>query len=296
MDNVLRGGGSLVWRRREDESLEIALVRRLKQSDWSLPKGKCENQDSQISTAYRVTIKDTGFDVKFSRYLGDAEYKSNDGIGLFSFWRAKYQTTLERHDFSEIEEVRWFDLKRAVSEVAHDSERVLIQKFADSDLDTKVLILLRHCKALARNEWVGDDTNRPLDNIGIAQANRLVENLIPFGISEIHSSDAARCYESINPLAKHLSLNYFFTNSLSEIVYDVKPNRVFKYIEKLLENESTTLVCSHNPILPNYLEGKLEKQGFKVSDTFLKPGDAWVIHHIQKEILGVDKIEVPIIA
>lgn len=294
-ENIIKGGGALVWRRREDDNLEIALVHRPKYDDWSLPKGKCEDNESQIAAAFREVIEETGFEVKFSRYLGEVEYQTEDGLKQIGFWRARFKKGNAPFSTAEVDEVRWFETKIAMETVEHESERQIIQQFLDSDLDSKTLILLRHCKALARTEWEGEDSKRPLDGTGAAQAGRLIENLIPFGIEEIHSSDAVRCYESINPLAKLLSLNYFFTDSLSELIYEQKPNRVFKYIERLLENTGTTLVCSHNPILPHYLQHKLNRQGFSVSDTFLKPGDAWVVHHIQKEILAVDKLNAPAI-
>jgi 8-oxo-dGTP diphosphatase len=295
-DSVIRGGGSVVWRRGEDDKLEIALIHRPKYNDWTIPKGKCEDGESQITAAFRETIEETGFKVKFSRFLGDVEYQTDEGKKQISYWRAKFQKSVGLPIEGEVDEVRWFEVNSAVERVSHDSEKEIIQRFLESDLDSKVLIQLRHCKALARTEWEGDDSKRPLDSVGLEQSERLIQNLIPFGIEEIHSSDAVRCYESINPLAKSLSLNYFFTDSLSEIVYQRKPNRVFKYIERLLDNSNTTLICSHNPILPHYLQIKLNRQGFNVNDTFLKPGDAWIIHHIQREILAVDKLSAPTIA
>jgi 8-oxo-dGTP diphosphatase len=295
-DSVIRGGGSVVWRRNKDDQLEIALIHREKYNDWSIPKGKCEDSESQVAAAFRETIEETGFSVQFSRFLGDVEYHTDEGKKQIGFWRAKFKKSVGLPIEGEVDEVRWFGAKSAAERVTHNSEKEIIQRFLESDLDSRVLILLRHCKALARTEWEGDDAKRPLDQVGLDQSERLIHNLIPFGIEEIHSSDAVRCYESINPLAKYLSLNYFFTDSLSEIVYQGKPNRVFKYIERLLDNSNTTLICSHNPILPHYLQNKLNRQGFNVNDTFLKPGDAWIIHHIQREILAVDKLNAPTIA
>jgi 8-oxo-dGTP diphosphatase len=295
-DSLIRGGGSVVWRRGDDDKLEIALIHRPKYNDWSIPKGKCESGESQITAAFRETIEETGFKIKFSRSLGDVEYETNEGKKQISYWRARYLDVVGPPKTDEVDEVRWFEARSAVERVGHDSEKEVIQRFLESDLDSRVLILLRHCKALPRTEWDGDDSKRPLDLVGIKQSELLIQNLAPFDIEELHSSDAVRCYESINPLAKSLSLNYFFTDSLSEIVYQEKPNRVFKYIERLLDNSNTTLICSHNPILPHYLQSKLNRQGFNVNDTFLKPGDAWIIHHIQREILAVDKLSAPTIA
>lgn len=159
--------------------------------------------------------------------------------------------------------------------------------------DIQTLILLRHAKAISRENWDGEDLDRPLDSLGEVQAKRLVANFSPMEIAEIHSSSAVRCYETINPLARALSLDYFFTDTLSEFIYSKHPERTFKYIDRLLENDFATLVCSHNPILPNYLSRKLERQGFSVPKTKLAPGDAWVVKHLEKEILAVEHLPVP---
>ena len=164
------------------------------------------------------------------------------------------------------------------------------------DEEIQTMILLRHAKAISRKDWVGDDLDRPLDSLGELQAKRLVASLAPLGVAEIHSSSAVRCYETINPLARALSLDYFFTDSLSEFIYSKHPERTYKYIDRLLENDSVTLVCSHNPILPNYLSWKLDRQGFSVPETKLAPGDAWVVKHVAKEILAVEHIPAPAIA
>jgi len=164
------------------------------------------------------------------------------------------------------------------------------------DADFQTLILLRHAKAIARASWGGEDLYRPLDSIGELQAKRMVATFAPIGIAEIHSSSAVRCYETISPLARALSLDYFFTDSLSEFIYSKHPERTYKYIDRLLDNDLNTLVCSHNPILPNYLSRKLEQQGFGVPETKLAPGDAWVIKHLYKEISKVEHVPAPVIA
>jgi 8-oxo-dGTP diphosphatase len=294
--NLIRGGGCVVWRRTEEDQIEIALVHRPKYGDWSFPKGKCEENETPLAAAYRETLEETGFQVEISRLLGDVEYEVEGVKKSVTYWRAKFVANLGSKPDFEVDQVRWFAPERAVENLKNESDREILKKFLDTDLDTKIIILLRHCKAVARTAWVEEDLKRPLDEVGIEQALKLVENLVPFRIEEIHSSIAVRCYESINPIAQLLSLNYFFTDSLSEEVYNEKPNRVFKYIDRLLESTGTILVCSHNPILPHYLQNKLNRQGFNVSDTFLKPGDAWVVHHIQKEIISVDKIHAPTIA
>jgi 8-oxo-dGTP diphosphatase len=285
--------GSIVWRLNSEDVKEVLLVHRPKYRDWSFPKGKCEEGESLIQTAYRETLEETGFRTRFSRCLGNITYNTLDGIKEVTYWVAKYLEKVREPDHSEIDESLWLNIDEARNVLTNESDKEMFDRFSKMDLDSKVLILLRHGKALPRTEWAEDDLSRPLDAIGTQQAEKIVENLVPFQIEEIHSSSAVRCYETITPIAKRLSLNYFFTDSLSEEVYVAKEGRVFKYIDRLLVDNLTTLVCSHNPILPHYLQFKLSKQGFNITDTFLKPGDAWIVHHIANEIIAVDKIQAP---
>jgi phosphohistidine phosphatase SixA/8-oxo-dGTP pyrophosphatase MutT (NUDIX family) len=293
-ENV-KAAGAIVWRRNSDDEVEMAIIHRPKYDDWSLPKGKSEFGESPIATAYRELVEETGFNVRIGRYLGKSVYTVSEGSKTVDYWSAKFLGVVAQPDSREVDDLRWITKDTAKEYLTRDSDLEIIERFSRIDLDAKCLILLRHAKATPRTEWSGDDVKRPLSEVGYQQSGALVTNLIPLQVQEIHSSIAVRCYETIDPLAKHLSINYFFTDSLSEDVYSKNEKRVFKYIDKLLDNQMTTLVCSHNPILPHYLQYKLNRQGFSVPDTFLKPGDAWLVHHISTEIVAVDKLDAPTI-
>jgi phosphohistidine phosphatase SixA len=64
------------------------------------------------------------------------------------------------------------------------------------------LLLLRHASAGDREQWVGDDRERPLDERGHKQAKELVERLRPYPIEAILSSPARRCVETLEPLTR----------------------------------------------------------------------------------------------
>jgi phosphohistidine phosphatase SixA/8-oxo-dGTP pyrophosphatase MutT (NUDIX family) len=288
--------GTLPWRRDEFGQVEIALVHRPKYDDWSFPKGKLEHLESPTACAYRETLEETGFEVRFHNFLGEVSYQTPDGIKRVKYWSAKFLQEMGKPNTSEVDQVLWFNPAVVREKLNRDSDKEILDRFLATDLDSKVLILLRHAKAVAREEWQNEDLDRPLATFGEQQSKRLISALIPYSIKEIHSSSAVRCYETINPLARALSLDYFFTDSLTEFVFERNPSRTLKYIDRLLENEHTTLICGHNPILPKYLAEKYSRQGFEVSEAALKPGEAWILHHIGKEVIAVDHLPAPIIA
>ena len=78
------------------------------------------------------------------------------------------------------------------------------------------LLLVRHASAGDRDEWVGDDRERPLDERGQKQAEGLVERLSPYPIELILSSPARRCVETVQPLARARGLEIELHPELGE--------------------------------------------------------------------------------
>jgi 8-oxo-dGTP diphosphatase len=289
----IQAAGAIVWRRNESDAIEIALVHRPKYNDWSIPKGKVEGEESLIACAYREVVEETGFAVRFGQRIGSAHYEVNGLRKTVTYWSARLLREQGKPNPEEVDEVRWMSCEEAKERLVRDSDRHIVETFQSIEPDTKPLILLRHAKAIERNDWAGEDTDRPLSSLGERQSKRLLMNFLPFAVEEIHSSSAVRCYESITPMARGLNVDFFFTDSLSEEVFYKNNERPVKYIQRLLVNDYTTLVCSHNPILPAIASSFVDKFGIEVPVTKLEPGDAWVAHHVEREVVAIDFLPAP---
>ncbi|NBY51358.1 MAG: NUDIX hydrolase [Actinobacteria bacterium] len=289
----IQAAGAIVWRRNESDAIEIALVHRPKYDDWSIPKGKVEGEESLIACAYREVVEETGFAVRFGQSLGSAHYEVNGLPKTVTYWSARLLGEQGKPNPEEVDAVRWMSCEEAKEQLGRDSDRQIVETFQSIEPDTKPLILLRHAKAIERQEWAGEDTDRPLSSLGERQAKRMLTNFLPFAVEEIHSSSAVRCYESITPLARGLNVDFFFTDSLTEEVFHKNNERPFKYVQRLLVNDFTTLVCSHNPILPSIVSAFVDKFGVEVPSTKLEPGDAWVAHHVEREVVAIDFLPAP---
>lgn len=289
----IQAAGAIVWRRNESDAIEIALVHRPKYDDWSIPKGKVEGEESLIACAYREVVEETGFAVRFGQSLGSAHYEVNGLRKTVTYWSARLLGEQGKPNPEEVDAVRWMSCEEAKEQLGRDSDRQIVETFQSIEPDTKPLILLRHAKAIERQEWAGEDTDRPLSSLGERQAKRMLTNFLPFAVEEIHSSSAVRCYESITPLARGLNVDFFFTDSLTEEVFHKNNERPFKYVQRLLVNDFTTLVCSHNPILPSIVSAFVDKFGVEVPITKLEPGDAWVAHHVEREVVAIDFLPAP---
>lgn len=289
----ITAAGAVVWRRNSADQLEIALVHRVEYGDWSIPKGKMDGKESLIACAYREVMEETGFSIRFGQRLGAVEYLVDSVPKTVTYWAAKYLSEAGSPNPLEVDEVRWILASEARNLLTRPLDNEIIEKFIAIDLDTQPLVLLRHAKAVAREDWLGEDTDRPLSSIGERQAKRFLSNFLPYGIEEMHSSSAVRCYESITPMARALHIDFFFTESLTEDIYRQERERPFKYVSRLLLNDFPTLVCSHNPILPAITSSFVDKFGLELNDTKLEPGDAWIAHHIDREVVSLEFLPAP---
>ena len=159
--------------------------------------------------------------------------------------------------------------------------------------ESKPLVLLRHAKALSRDEWQGDDDDRPLDSLGQMQAKRLLSIYQAFNLEQIHTSDAIRCYDTVEPMAKALGLKLEVSNKLSESAFKKDKEDAFDYARDLIKSDKRALLCSHNPILPKVLNKLTKKSDVESDEEKLYPADAWVIHRIGKEVIQIDRINAP---
>jgi len=290
---VIQGAGVVLWRVTK-KTTEIALVHRPKYDDWSLPKGKVEPGETHLACAAREAMEETGFEPVLGPEIGIAKYLAEGTPKEVRYWSARaIGTSNGPSDTHEVDQVIWLSVSDAKKKVSVDDDREIIKFFESFGINTTPIVLLRHAKALKREEWEGDDGDRPLDNKGQRQAKRMLSIYQNYGITEIHTSDAQRCIETIEPMAKSLKLNPIFSRDLSEYRYEKDKEAPLDYVWSLLKSDLNVVVCSHNPILPKMLNKLTKKSEVDADEDKLSPGDGWVIHRIGKEIIQIDRIDAP---
>ena len=291
---VIRAAGAALWRFSASKKIEIALVHRPRYDDWSLPKGKVEEKESHIACAYREVLEETGYASIFGPQIGQAMYKVPEGKKVVRYWSAQaIEEPVGSIDKNEIDEILWLEVKEARKKLTLEDDRAIVDFFVEFGVQTTPLVLLRHAKALKRDEWDGDDSDRPLDNLGQLQAKRLLPQFYPYSISEIHSSDAYRCMQTVEDLTRALDLNTIIGLDLSEDMYSKDKEAALDYVSTLMQQGNRAVICSHNPILPKVLKKLVGKKYFKELDSKLEPAEAWVIHHRDGEVISVDWVEAP---
>ena len=86
-------------------------------------------------------------------------------------------------------------------------------------------MVVRHGTAGRKSRFSGDDTKRPLDKRGRAQAEALVPQLMVFGATDVYAADRLRCRQTVEPLAAELGVTIGNEPTLTEESYAKNPKR-----------------------------------------------------------------------
>ena len=293
MSATILAAGAVLWRKGEKKKIEVLIIHRPKYDDWTFPKGKAEIGEPLIACAYREVLEETNIETAFGPYLGEVEYLTNDGKKKVSFWSAKVIKEKEFNSNAEVDQLKWVEVTKVKELLTLDTDRKILEQFLRIEPDTKPLVLLRHAKAVTRDEWQGEDDDRPLDSYGQNQAKRLLAMYQVFNLEQIHSSDAVRCYDTVVAIAKGLNIKLEVTGKLSESTFKKDKEKAFDYAKDLMKLNESVLLCSHNPILPKMLNKLTKKSEVDADEGKLLPADGWVIHRIGKEVIQIDRIDSP---
>ena len=293
MSSPILAAGAVLWRKSEKKKIEVLIIHRPKYDDWTFPKGKAEIGEPLIACAYREVLEETNIETAFGPYLGEVEYLTNDGKKKVSFWSAKVVKEKDFKPNTEVDQLKWVEVTKVKELLTLDTDRKILEQFLQIEPDTKPLILLRHAKAVTRDEWQGEDDDRPLDSYGQNQAKRLLAMYQVFNLKQIHSSDAVRCYDTVVAIAKGLNIKLEVTGKLSESTFKKDKEKAFDYAKDLIKLNESVLLCSHNPILPKMLNKLTKKSEVDADEGKLLPADGWVIHRIGKEVIQIDRIDSP---
>lgn len=291
---IIYAAGAVLWRIGAKKKIEIALIHRPRYGDWSLPKGKLDANETMIGCAYREVMEETGHAAIFGPEIGDATYVVDGVTKLVKYWSAQaVGEPTGKPNPVEVDEILWLTPSDARKKLTLDDDRSIVDFFLEFGTGTTALVLLRHAKAIKREDWDGDDGDRPLANIGQIQAKRLLSKYLPYAIKEVHSSDAMRCIETIEPMTRALQMHPIFSTDLSEYRFSKDKEVALEYAQDLMNRNRSAIICSHNPILPKLLKKLIGKKNFKELDQKLEPAEAWVLHHRDGEIIAIDWVSAP---
>lgn len=288
--------GAVLWRHQDQDAgsrVEVALVHRPRYDDWSLPKGKLDRGETAAEAAVREIGEETGYSTRLARRLPTVSYPVPQGVKRVRYWAAPaLEGAFEANH--EVDKIRWVPIDEAVKTVSYAADRKVLRNFAKHECDTRTLIIVRHAKAGRKDRYSGDDTLRPLDKRGRAQAEALTNQLLAFGATAIHAADRLRCRETVEPLAEELGTVIFSEPALNEEAYSADRKRAHRRILEIAALDGIRVVCTQGGVIPDLIGWWAHRDGVRPDKSRNRKASMWVLSLQGQTLLAADHLDSPL--
>jgi 8-oxo-dGTP diphosphatase len=255
--------------------MEVVVVHRPAYDDWSFPKGKLHDGESELDAALREVEEEIGVACSAGNELGTLSYHdSRMRPKTVRYWAMTLADGATISAANEVDEARWVDAADADSLLTYRHDRELFDRVRTRLLAVTRVFLVRHGSATDREHWSGPDDRRPLTEEGRLQADALAEALADQPFAHLLSSPFLRCVQTFAPLAKARGMRIEPRDELAE-------GRPPAYVEELVleaAKAGPAALCVHGEAM-RHLVGKLFDRGAAMTgdrDDHAK-GGAWVL-------------------
>lgn len=110
------------------------------------------------------------------------------------------------------------------------------------------LYVVRHAKAGSRGKWSGDDTQRPLSEAGLRQAEALAERMASVATGSLLTSSYLRCRQTLAPLGHRLGTDVRDCEWLTEGAGG------HRALTNIVELPAGTVMCSHGDVITEIVD------------------------------------------
>jgi 8-oxo-dGTP diphosphatase len=269
VSSPIRAAGGVVWR--DDGLVRVALIRRDRYDDWSLPKGKLESGERDLDAAVREVHEEIGARVAVTRRLTETHYLVGDAPKTVRWWAMRYLSG----DFvasAEVDDLAWLPPAEARDRLNHDTDRSVLDAFTARPVPESVVVVVRHAKAGKRSEWPGDDDLRPLDKAGRRQARGLAGFLPAFAPTRVVSADRTRCVQTVEPFAQAAGLDVELEPAFSDEAYLDDPQTAAARLLDVTKSAPAVVISSQGTAVPGLVSRLAGVEGVHA-----RKGSAWVL-------------------
>ncbi len=288
-NRTVYAAGAVLWRPGDGKSIEVAVIHRPRYDDWSLPKGKVDSGETEPVTAVREVFEETGHHAYLGCRIASVSYPIDQGAKKVRYWAARSKGGQFAPN-KEVDELVWLPVAEAVKRVKYTQDRKVLRRFVKRPVDTRTLLVVRHGTAGSKSRFSGDDTRRPLDKKGRAQAEALVGQLMAFGATDVFAADRVRCQQTVEPLAAELGVKISAEPSLTEEAYADNPKRARRRILKIAETEGTPVICTQGKVIPDLIAWWCDRDGVRPDKSRNRKGSTWVLSLSSGRLVAADHI------
>ena len=125
---MIRAAGAVLWRSGSD-GLEVAVIHRPKQDDWSFPKGKLHPGETPEQAAVREVREETGMTPALERPLKPALYFKGWKLKRVDYWTAKVKGSERFVANREADRLEWLPVRTARRRLTHQRDRRTLAAF-----------------------------------------------------------------------------------------------------------------------------------------------------------------------
>lgn len=282
--------GGVLWRAGAAGAPEIAVVHRPHYDDWSLPKGKLDRGERPIEAACREIGEETGFGVQVGPSLGTVHYlvavpgaASAPKVVHYFAARATSGEFVPNH---EVDELRWVAPADARLTYPHDTD--VVARFAALPHVSACVLLARHGTAGKRALWPGEDSLRPLNEAGQAQAHALARVMPWYAPQRILSADRVRCTQTVEPLAERLGLRIEVEPRLSEERHQYDPRGTIQLVRDLTRGGGVVAASSQGGVIPDVVTHLAHADGLHLEDVRSAKGSLWCLFFDGPRLVAAD--------
>jgi 8-oxo-dGTP diphosphatase len=296
---IVYAAGAVLWRPDSADSakpkLEVAVIHRPRYNDWSLPKGKVDPGETAPVAAVREVLEETGHHCVLGRRLVSVSYPIDSGVKKVYYWAAR-STGGEFTPGKEVDELIWLPVEAAMKKIDYAQDRKVLRRFIKQPADTQTVLIVRHGTAGRKSRFSGDDTKRPLDKRGRAQAEALVPQLMAFGATHVYAADRLRCHQTVGPLAEELGVTIHNEPALTEESYAKNTKRARHRVLHIAEHDGTPAICTQGKVIPDLIASWCERDGVRPDKSRNHKGSTWVLSLAAGRLIAADHIGGPLAA
>jgi len=248
MARRVEAAGGVLWRPADTRlGVEIALVHRPAQGDWSLPKGRLLSGEHPILGALREVAEETGYTGAVGVRLGAVHYRKDGADKRVRYWAMGVEAGAFREN-DEVDDLVWLP-PDAAARLARSRDRVIIDRFHDERPDRAwPLLLVHHGKAVPARRWAGADRDRPLDRSGHREAGALAPLLDAYRVRRALVPDVERCRQTLRSIEKRQGVEIECEDLLARRGSSLRL-RALRRLTDLAMDGVPTVICADKVVL-----------------------------------------------
>lgn len=298
-DGTVRAAGAVLWRPAEN-GVQVAVVRRPRYKDWSLPKGKAESGETAPVTAVREVAEETGFASALGRSLTTVSYRVAGRPKTVRYFAARclHGEFVPNHEVNRLE---WMTPVQARAKLTYEYDKAVLDTFALLRPDLSTVVLVRHARAGQRESFSGPDHRRPLDGKGSRQAKALGSLLQPFVPTQIRSAPLVRCLETVAPLSAATGVPVLPDGAFAEDAYRDDPacarRRLVELAVEAAADEDfprgSVVVSSQGGVIPGTVKSLAARGDLPAPKASTPKAAGWVLSFDGKHLVQADPFPAP---